>query len=277
MAPLQALRRSRASGRYSPTSLKYAVELGELASSPLDRLSWRPPKVSEVIDRRVVVNPRQARELLTAVTYVGNQPRGRYSRGHRLMALFACMYFAALRPAEAVALRRQDCYLPDHGWGRLTLEKSRPEVNRRWADSATAHEERGLKHRPATETRAVPIPPELVAILRHHIATFGTASDGRIFSSDRGHVVASTAISYVWAEARTRALTPEQVASPLAGRPYDLRHAAVSLWLNAGVSPQDVAQRAGHSVEVLLRVYAKCLDGGQLVANKRIEAALKDA
>ncbi len=76
------------------------------------------------------------------------------------------MYFAALRPAEAVALRRQDCYMPEYGWGRLTLEKSRPEVNRRWADSATAHEERGLKHRPATETRAVPIPPELVAILR---------------------------------------------------------------------------------------------------------------
>ena len=81
----------------------------------------------------------------------------------------------------------------------------------------------------------------------------------------------------MWAEARTRALTPEQVVSPLAGRPYDLRHAAVSLWLNAGVSPQDVAQRAGHSVEVLLRVYAKCVDGGDKVANMRIDAALQDS
>jgi integrase len=135
----------------------------------------------------------------------------------------------------------------------------------------------GLEHRPASETRSVPIPPELIRILRRHIDTFGTASDGRLFGSDRGNVVASTAISDVWAEARTRALTPEQVSSPLAGRPYDLRHAAVSLWLNAGVSPQDVAQRAGHSVEVLLRVYAKCLHGGEAIANKRIEAALNDA
>src|SRR5256886_1447471 len=47
--------------------------------------------------------------------------------------------------------------------------------------------------------------------------------------------------------------------SSLAGRPYDLRHAAVSLWLSAGVSPLRVAERAGHSVEVLLRVYAKRL------------------
>jgi integrase len=88
---------------------------------------------------------------------------------------------------------------------------------------------------------------------------------------------ALTAISDVWAEARTLALTPAQVASPLAGRPYDLRHAAVSLWLAAGVPPPRVAERAGHSVEVLLRVYAKCLDDGEGIANTRIDAALRDA
>ncbi len=175
------------------------------------------------------------------------------------------------------ALRRQDCHLPEIGWGHLTLEKSRPEVNRRWTDTGFAHGERGLKHRAAAETRRVPIPPELVAILRTHIDTFGVAPDGRIFGSDRGHPVASTAISDVWAEARTLALTPAQVASPLAGRPYDLRHAAVSLWLNAGVPATDVADRAGHSVEVLLRVYAKCLDDGEEIANTRIEAALRNA
>jgi integrase len=254
----------------------YAVELEEMLSSPLEHLSWKPPKVSEVVDRRVVVNPRQARELLTAVTYVGQQRRGPLARGQRLMALYACLYFAALRPAEAVGLRIQDCYLPQTGWGRLTLEKSRPEVNRRWTDTGSAHGERGLKHRAADETRTVPIPPELVTILCIHIATFGVAGDGRIFSSERGHPVASTAISDVWAEARTLAFTPAQVISPLAGRPYDLRHAGVSLWLAAGVPAPRVAARAGHSVEVLLRVYAKCLDDGEGIANARIESALEE-
>jgi len=42
--------------------IRYAVEPEELPSNPLDRLSWKPPKVSEVVDRRVVVNPRQARD-----------------------------------------------------------------------------------------------------------------------------------------------------------------------------------------------------------------------
>jgi hypothetical protein len=35
-----------------------------------------------------------------------------------------------------------------------------------------------------------------------------------------------------------------------------------------------VAARVGHSVAVLLRVYAKCLDGQEDVANRLIEATL---
>jgi hypothetical protein len=38
------------------------------------------------------------------------------------------------------------------------------------------------------------------------------------------------------------ALTPAEVASPLARRPYDLRHAAVSTWLNAGLTATQVAE-----------------------------------
>ncbi|MGA4995131.1 hypothetical protein [Nonomuraea bangladeshensis] len=48
----------------------------------------------------------------------------------------------------------------------------------------------------------------------------------------------------------------------------------MSLWLNVGVPAPDVAERAGHGVDVLLRVYVKCLDGQQEIANKRIEDAL---
>jgi len=33
-------------------------------------------------------------------------------------------------------------------------------------------------------------------------------------------------------------------------------------------------KRAGHRVEVLLRVYAKCIDGGEEAANRRIDEAL---
>ena len=54
-----------------------------------------------------------------------------------------------------------------------------------------------------------------------------------------------------WKLARNATLSPAQVESPLARRVYDLRHAAASLWLNAGVPPTEVARRLGHSVAVL--------------------------
>ncbi len=249
-------------------ALEYAVERQELSTNVLGDLRWRAPKPSEVLDRRVVVNPRQAHELLTAATYVGALDRGRH-----LSTFFSVLYYAGLRPAEAKSLRLMDCELPSAGWGCFNLARSSPESNRRWTDSGVAHEERGLKHRSAADVRRVPIPPELVQMLRQHIEEFGTAQDGRLFHTRRGGVIGK-AYSDAFGAARTLAFTPAQVLSPLADRPYALRHAAVSLWLNAGVPAPEVAERAGHSVEVLLRVYAKCLDGGEATSNGRITDAL---
>jgi len=55
-----------------------------------------------------------------------------------------------------------------------------------------------------------------------------------------------------------------------------LRHACVSTWLNGGIPPAQVAEWAGHSVAVLLKVYAKCIDGQDHIARRRIEDALGD-
>ena len=56
--------------------------------------------------------------------------------------------------------------------------------------------------------------------------------------------------------------------------PYDLRHAAVSIWLDGGVPATDVAEWARHSVQVLHRIYAKCIDGGEAMLRRRVQAAL---
>ncbi|MEV1170790.1 hypothetical protein [Nonomuraea sp. NPDC049784] len=96
-----------------------------------------------------------------------------------------------------------------------------------------------------------------MATLRAHLHTHGTAKDGRLFRTRTDGVISGSAYAKIRKQARTHALTPDQAASPLAGRPYDLRHAAVSLWLNAGVHTPEAAERAGHGVDVMLRVYTK--------------------
>jgi hypothetical protein len=62
----------------------------------------------------------------------------------------------------------------------------------------------------------------------------------------------------------------------LAKRPYDLRHACVSTWVKAGTEPKRVAEWAGHSVDVLLRIYTHCLDEGEQEALRRIQKTLDD-
>jgi integrase len=125
-----------------------------------------------------------------------------------------------------------------------------------------------------TRPRTVPIPPELVVILRTHIENFGVASDGRIFSCERGHPVGFHGHQRCVGRRSHPRPHPCPGRLALAGRPYDLRHAGVSLWLAAGVPAPRVAERAGHSVEVLLRLYAKCLGDDETIANTRIDLTL---
>jgi integrase len=271
------------------TAFEYAVEAGYLAENPLQRAKAKRTASPDAVERRVLVNAVQGRQLLTAVSYVGSWHR---HRGRRLVAFYAVMLYAALRPAEVAGLRLSDCHLPEPPkyvvslvkgfrqpeakWGTLTLRETRPVSGKQWTDSGERHDRRGLKARDAKADRPVPIPPVLVVILRAHISEFGAAKDGRVFGNERGDVVGTSTYWRVWEEARLYALTPDRVGSPLAGRPYDLRHACITRWLNAGVPIAEVARRVGNSPEVIHRRYHGCIDGHEESANAKIAKALTE-
>jgi integrase len=250
------------------TSLEYAVELKLLDANPIPALKWSPPATSTTVDRRRVASPMQARTLLAAV-------KSQQRTGGRLVAFFGCLYFAALRPEEAVALHKHNLSLPESGWGELVIERAEPHAGRAWTDDGTNRDTRGLKHRARGESRVVPCPPELTALLRQHLDDYGTGADGRIFRGERtDSELPKITIRRAWDRARRETFTPEVYTTALARTPYDLRHAAVSTWLNGGVPPTTVAEWAGHSVEVLLSSYAKCLDGTDVAIRNRVLEAL---
>ncbi|MFF5252333.1 hypothetical protein ACFY4K_09815 [Streptomyces leeuwenhoekii] len=165
---------------------------------------------------------------------------------------------------------------PPGGMGPAHARRRTPQVGSAWTNDGKPYEERQLKHRPHRAVRPVPIPPVLVGILRDHRKAFGATADGRLFSAVRGGPARSQEYGAVWKEARRKVFTPSQVASPLAAIPYDLRHACVSFWLRSGVSVAETARRAGQSVAVLQRYYAKVLDGEEDRMNALIEQGLAE-
>ncbi len=214
-----------------------------------------------------MINPQQARALLDAVAAQRS--------GRRLVAFFGCMYYSALRPSEALALRLEDLVLPQEEgeWGELLVSRSNPQVSTAWTDDGQRRP-RQLKHRARGEVRRVPVPPQLVRLLKEHIAEFCADGSPRVFRGAHHADVQHYTYATVWRRARQAALTPAEVKSSLARRPYDLRHAAVSTWLAAGVDSIQVAARVGHPVNVLHRVYAHVIHGSDTQARQRIEERL---
>src|SRR5205823_3426079 len=128
-------------------AMDYAAELDLLETNPIRALKWKAPMVSSQVDRRSVVNPHQARALLEAV-------RAQQPSGPRLVTFFAVMYYAGLRPEEAITLATDNVILPsqirdegnqewqdppdDEDWGELHIRSATPDAGSEWTDDGSA-------------------------------------------------------------------------------------------------------------------------------------------
>jgi len=260
-------------------TLGYAVRKKRLNANPLSKAAqpegWTPPEApDDALDYRAIGSPELVESMIETCRTLGT------TQGARFRAFYGCMYFSMMRPSEVAALTLSACELPEDGWGWLTIADASPTAGRAYTDDGQAHEHRGLKGRtrgrPSTRarkpSRRIPAPPELVATLREHIARFGVGPDGRIFRSERGNPVNASTWWQVWHKVRAASLAPEQLDGPLMVQPYCLRHAGVTRRLNEGVDEATVAAWAGHSVEVLRRIYHHSVGGQDDVLIARMDA-----
>jgi hypothetical protein len=119
-----------------------------------------------------------------------------------------------------------------------------------------------------------PVPCPARGWRRWHLQTFGCTADGRVFRGARGGPLSESLYGRIWHQAPAAAI-PGQAGTWPARRPYDLRHAALSLWLSSSAPAAEVAARAGHSVRVLLTIYAHCMPGCDQIGSLHIEQALR--
>jgi integrase len=231
-----------------------AVDLEILPTDP-----WPPPprgraqrksaRSKRSVSIRSLPDPSMMARIIESIP--NGQPA---SLTYRTMTAVA--YYAGLRPSEVIALRASALDLPSDGWGRVHV-----------TEAETGEDEPG---EPKTGAREVPIPPQLVEILRRWVDEKNLTADAFLFRTRHDN---PPALSNWWRALRR--------ATDKAGAPsmriYDCRHAAATTWLRAGVPLGEVAKRMGHSVETLVSTYVGALDTDESLANTRITEVLAGA
>lgn len=214
------------------------------------------------VDRDVVLSYAQVRTLAACCAHYG-------SWGPRVICYTLLMGWSGLRPGEAAAVRISNLELAaDGSGGWVTVDRARRmSVTERWFDAEEDPTEGPLKGRPLGESRRVPLSPECVGLLRTHIELFCFPGNDLLFADEDGQPWdPDRHWEQVWRPARA-ALFPESDTTPRGRklsrlRRHDLRHAACSAWLNAGVSPKVAQQWSGHAqLSVFLDVYQGVIEG----------------
>jgi integrase len=238
----------------SRACIRRSVELEILAAdpwppAPRGRSRRKAARARRGVDVRSLPDPETMLRLIDAIP--SHQPS---SRMYQVMV--AVTYYAGLRPSETIMLRPRALHLPEAGWGRIEVR-----------EADISFDEPG---EPKTGQRTVPIPEELVATLRRWIDTNEIGDNELLFRTRTGRRPQASN----WARTWQRALR-QTGHEPL--RVYDIRHAAATTWLAAGVPLGEVARRMGHSVETLVSAYVGALAGDEHLANERIDELLAKA
>lgn len=241
-------------GRYRKVSkacIRRAAELGIIPAdpwppAPRGRSNRKATRVKRSVPIRSLPSPELMARVIEAIP--SHQPA---SQTYRVMTAVA--YYAGLRPSEVVMLRAKSLDLPETGWGYIEVTEADVDFD-----------EPG---EPKTGPRSVPIPRQLVDILRTWVDDHDFAGDDLLFRTRTGLRPRASNWSRALHRAQGACGCPQL-------RVYDCRHAAATTWLRAGVPLGDVAKRMGHSVETLVSTYVGALEGDEALANQRIDAAL---
>lgn len=211
--PADAPRTTRKVGQVFGQVMAAAVDGGLIAVSPCERV--RLPDGSDFEPR--FLTPGEVATLADAID-------------DRYRALVLVAAYGGLRFSEIAGLRRRTV---DVLRGRLQITEVAVEAGGR------------ITFKPPQSKagrRGVSLPTVAHHALTEHLDTFmGSSADALVFTSPQGDLLRAT----TW---RRRYWNPAVMASGLAPlRVHDLRHTAVSLWIEAGDDAKAISTRAGHS------------------------------
>ncbi len=228
---------------------------------PWDAVAAIPLKDADVVDPDMVMSPAQVKQLA-----------GACGQRHPQWESFILLQgFCGLRPGEAIGLRVKDFAYVDGRPVDVLPRTSHSLVPGQFFDEGETRQ-RPLKGRGPKARRRIPIPRQVTDIVAGHLRSVGRSnSSNRAFTNTAGNAVnLSNFYRDVWRPSRSEVFAPDD---PLSGAtPHDLRHSAITVWLNAGVPLKTAQVWSGHkTASVLLDTYLGVMQGDEAIALQRFE------
>jgi integrase len=159
----------------------------------------------------------------------------------------------------------------------VTVAGSYSDVGHQYFDPGESRR-RPLKGRGPRTTRTIAIPARLVGRLQAHLDEFvGVRADALVFTTPAGSRINLSRFNVnVWTPAREKLFGED---NPLRNvRRHDLRHSAITTWLNAGVTLKTAQRWSGHkTASVLLDTYLGVVRDDVSISLGRVEQALDGA
>lgn len=235
--------------------VKAAMAGNHVTGNPLEGASAsapkpKPPKVTS----RLVPSLDEVFDIADAISHIGPvMPDGRPA-GERFRSLILAAGTTGPRPGELVAHR------PD--WFDWSADESAILFRLTGAavydtvSGISGYRERELKHRDEDEFRRIPLLSEVAEAIRIHIDR-GYAHNVSLWSSPtgRGRLDWGNIRDTYWRPALIKVFAGTPKASLVAMPPKFLRKAAITWWLEKGISPELAGEWAGHSEEVARLYY----------------------
>jgi integrase len=184
-----------------------------------------------------------------------SEMRERYDE--RIHAYFLWQFGTGMRPEETIALR----------WGDLDLAAGTVRVQR--VRTFRGGERDGTKTNHIRDVDLTPMALDGLRIMRAHTEMMGVEADifqnpvtGKPWHDERSQR------DHYWTPTLRRLRIRHR-------RAYVTRHTLATVALMAGVNPAYIAAQLGHSLQVLLHVYAAWLPGQNTAERDKLAAALR--
>ena len=241
-------------------TLKFGVSKKYIQKNPLEDVNFKIFLNDEAINQKSILSPADCREIQQTIAARGK-------RGLLASIFIACIWLAGLRPSEVAALRPRDIHFDETGVSEIVVSRAIVEVGKAWTNDGLMSVTKQPKARRRGHSRSVPIPKELVNLLRPYIADID--QDSLIFpgprSKNRQQPISLSAIEELWADSRK---TNHKL--------YDLRHTNATILIYSGLNIAEVAMRLGHSIAVCSRVYLGVFNSQHSRSNSKVDAFLEN-